>query len=171
MLILAEDEGRFGRISVGKRCWAPPHRRPTAPRQVVREYLYAFVAVCPSRGTLTALILPWADTEMMNLFLRHLSDEFRDYFLLLLMDQAGWHVSNALQVPENIRLIPFPPHSPELNPAEHVWEELREKHFHNRAFASLDEVEEKLCAGLISLSASEDRVRSLTGFPYLNITF
>jgi hypothetical protein len=69
---------------------------------------------------MTSLILPYANTAMMNLFRAHLSCQFNDYFILMLMDQAGWHVSKNLEVPKNVRLIPLPPHSPELNPVEHV---------------------------------------------------
>jgi len=99
--------------------------RPQAPRQVIRTYLYVFLAVCPAWGKMTALILPWANTEMMNIFLRQVGEDFSDYFILMLIDQAGWHTSQKLKIPENIRLIELPPRSPELNPSEHNWEELR----------------------------------------------
>ena len=167
---MAQDEGRFGRISNAKRTWAPPAARPVAPRQIVREYLYAFAAICPALGRMTSLILPYANTAMMNLFLAHLSCEFNEYFILMLMDQAGWHVSKNLEVPENVRLIPLPPHSPELNPVEHVWDDVREKGFHNQAFPSLDDVENRLCEQLVALENQPQRLRSLTSFPYLNIT-
>jgi transposase len=170
VLIMAQDEGRFGRISGTKRAWAPPTVRPVAPRQIVREYLYAFVAVCPALGRMTSLVMPYANTAMMSLFLAHLSRDFNEHFVLMLMDQAGWHVSRNLQVPENIRLIPLPPYSPELNPVEHVWDDIRERGFHNKAFPSLDEVEDQLCNQLMALQNEPKRLRSLTSFPYMNIT-
>jgi len=74
----------------------------------------------------------------------------------MLADQAGWHVSQDLKVPENMRLIKLPPRSPELNPAEHIWEELREKNFANRAFRDLDEVEDHLCQGLNDRAKVDD---------------
>lgn len=119
---------------------------------------------------MTALVLPYANTEMMNLFLRQVSRDFSDYFVLMLVDQAGWHVSGELRVPENIRLIKQPSHSPELNPAEHIWDELREKNFYNVAFESLDEVEERLCNGILALQQDPARLKSLTNFPYLTVT-
>jgi len=88
----------------------------------------------------------------------------------MLADQAGWHVSQDLKVPENMRLIKLPPRSPELNPAEHIWEELREKNFANRAFRDLDEVEDHLCQGLNDRAKDPEKLRSMTNFPYLNIT-
>src|SRR5882762_7177661 len=100
---------------------------------------------------MTSLILPSADTEMMNLFLEHVSSTYARYFVVMQVDQAGWHVTNELTIPENIRLIPQPAYSPELNPVEHVWEELREKYFHNRVFPALDPLIDVLCHGLNDL--------------------
>jgi hypothetical protein len=68
LLIMAQDEGRFGRISRPHSCWAPPGIRPVAPAQVVREAVSVFAAVAPSLGELCSLVLPTANTEMMNLF-------------------------------------------------------------------------------------------------------
>ena len=107
----------------------------------------------------------------MNIFLRQVAEDFSDYFILMLADQAGWHVSQKLAVPENIRLINLPPRSPELNPSEHIWEELREKNFANKAFRDLDEVEDNLCQGLNDLAKDPEKLRSMTNFPYLNFTF
>ena len=64
---MAQDEGRFGRISRPKRCWAPPGIRPHVPSQVVRESMYVFAAVAPSLGLMTSLVLPTANTAMMNI--------------------------------------------------------------------------------------------------------
>jgi transposase len=166
---MAEDEGRFGRIDRPRRCWAPKPIRPQVPRQIVREFVYVFAAVCAKLGRLTALILPRANTEMMNLFLEQLAQDFQGYFIILLVDQAGWHRAKGLQVPENIRLLPQPAHSPELNPAEHLWEELREKALPNRSFPSLDLLIDQLCEGLKELAADEQRVRSMADFPYMRI--
>ena len=142
-----------------------------APRQVVRQSLYAFVAVCPELGKLTALILPEANTEMRNLFLKEMADDFSENLVIMIVDRAAWHGSQTLEIPENIELIKQPPYSPELNPVEHIWEDLREKEFHNRALGSLDEVEEALCCGINRLADNPAGLRSMTHFPYLqNIT-
>lgn len=164
---MTQDEGRFGRLSETKRAWAPPGIRPVAPHQIVRQYLYAFVAVAPALGVMTALLLPWANTKMMSLFLAQVAEDFLEYFVVMLTDGAGWHVSEALEVPENIRLIKLPPRSPELNPTEHIWDEVREKYFHNKVFDSMDEVESTLMVGLCELGQDQERIRSMTHFPYL----
>jgi transposase len=163
---MAQDEGRFGRVSIPRRAWAPPGVRPRAPRQLVREYTYVYAVVAPETGKMTSLILPTANTAMMNLFLEHVSQTFADYFLVIQTDRAGWHRAKDLVVPANIRLIFQPACSPEVNPVEHVWEELREKHLPNRAFLSLDEVIDAVCDGLQQLEADPERLRSMTCFPH-----
>jgi len=170
VLILAQDEGRFGRVSRPKACWAPPGIRPSVPSQLVREFVQVFAPVAPQTGDLIALSLPTANTAMMNLFLSHVSETLADYFLVIQVDQAGWHHSRALKVPDNIRLIEQPAHSPEVNPVEHLWEEVREKYFHNRAYPSLDLLMERLCDGLNTIAADKERVCSLMGFPHLKVS-
>jgi len=116
------------------------------------------------------LILPYANTDMMNLFLEEVSNDFKEYFVIMLVDGAGWHMAKRLNIPENIRLLPQPSHSPELNPVEHIWEDLREKAMPNKAFRSLDQVEDALCRRLRELENSPEEVRSMTNFPYLRVT-
>ena len=92
VLIMAEDEGRFGLLNTLRRCWAPKPLRPVVPRQMIRESLYVFAAVCPQLGHVTALILPYANSQMMTLFLAHVAAELADYFIVMLVDRAGWHL-------------------------------------------------------------------------------
>ncbi len=169
LLIMAQDEGCFGRISRSKRCWAPPGVRPHVPAQVVREYTYVYTAVAPSQGEMVSLILPEVSTAMMNLFLEQVSQTFPKHFIIMQVDQAGWPRANELVMPSNVRLITQPPYSPEVNPVEHIWDELREKYFHNRVFSSLDLMINRLCQGLNDLADDAERLRSLTSFPHLNV--
>ncbi len=171
IIIMAQDEGRFGRITDIRKCWAPKGMRPKIPKQIVRKFVYVYAAVCMVLGEMTSLILPYANTEMMNLFLAEVSSDFEDYFVIMLVDGAGWHRSNGLKIPENIRLIRQPSHSPELNPVEHLWEELRENYLPNKAFKSLDAVEQALCQGLRDLVDDPGRLSSMTNFPYLQVAF
>jgi len=75
-----------------------------------------------------------------------------------------------LVIPENICLLVQPAHSPELNPVEHVWEEIREKHFYNRVFDSIDAVMNTLSEGLKRLIDLPERLSSMTYFPHLKVT-
>lgn len=165
--IMFQDEARFGRINDPRRCWAPAGIRPHVPMQLVREYTYVFAAVCPIDGAMDSLILPEVNTTSMSLFLEELSQRHTHEFILLFLDGAGWHKSNNLQIPTNIRLVPLPPYSPQLNPVEHIWEEIREKWFPNLVFDSLDAVESVLLEALITLENDKSRVQSLTSFDWI----
>lgn len=162
-------KGEMARLSRPHSCWAPPGVRPLAPSQFGRFAMYAFAAVAPSLGELCSLILPRANTEVMNLFLEYVSHAFSDYFIVMQVDQAGWHCAKALVIPENMRLITQPPYSPELNPVEHIWEEIREKYFYNRVFPSLESLTDVLCLALNTLAGDQQRVKSMTNFPHLQI--
>ena len=79
--------------------------------------------------------------------------------------------SYSLVVPENIRLITQPAHSPELNRVEHLWSEIREHHFYNQVFDSIDIVMDKLCQGLNELISAPAQLRSFDHFPHLRMVF
>jgi transposase len=163
------DEARFGRISDVRRCWAPAGVRPLAFAQVEREYSYAYAALCPFDGQLVSLVLPWANTEMMSLFLAEASRRYANEQLVLIMDQAGWHKAKRLKIPENITLHWLPPYSPELNPVEHLWDDLREKWFSNKVFNSLEAVEIQLMQALQHYQRSPEEVKSMTLFPWIKL--
>ncbi len=118
---------------------------------------------------MSSLILPAAATEMRGLLLSHVSSSYANYFVVMQVDQAGWHLTKALTIPENSRLIAQPAYSPQLNPVEHVWEERRENHLSNLALASLEEVIAQVGAGLNQLEDDPERLRSLTYFPHFRM--
>ena len=162
-----QDEGRFGRISDPRRCWAPRGIRPAVRAALVREYSYAYAALAPWDAGLDALILPDASTACMNVFLNEVATRHPDDFIVMVLDGAGWHRSKALQVPANMALLALPPYSPELNPVENLWGELREKHFHNRVFDSLAAVEDQLCAALAACEPDSERLHRLAAWPWI----
>ncbi len=162
-----QDEGRFGLLGTPRRCWAPRSIRPVVGARLQRKYLYAFAAVSPHDGVLGSLILPWVNAETMSLFLATVAERHSDEFIVMVMDQAGWHIAGNLQVPRNMRIVLLPPYSPELNPAEHLWEALREDWFANTVFHDLDAVEDALDNGLIALESDPQRTQTMTGFKWI----
>lgn len=156
------DEARFGRINRPVRCWAPPGTRPVVACQLVREYLYAYGAVCPADGTLISLVLPSMHTECFAVFCGEIARRHPDELIILVCDGAASHITAELVLPENLRIITLPPYSPELNPTEQLWDLIRERWFSNIAHKSLDAVEAALVAGLRLLEATPDTIRTLT---------
>ena len=165
--VFFQDEGRFGRISDGRSCWAPLPLRPTIGSQVVREYIYAYVAVCPQDGQMSSLILPWVDAKLMSVFLAQTAAQFPDEHCVMILDGAGWHKAHDLVVPSNMTLVPLPPYSPELNPAEHVWDYIRENDLRNLVFPDLDKVMDAVETSLHHLHGSPHLLRSMTAFPWI----
>lgn len=103
------------------------------------------------------------NTANMSAFLAQVSAKHRSEFIVMVVDGASSHVCKDLIVPRNIRLLRLPPYAPELNPQEHIWDELREKEFPNRVFFSdISSVIEQLEAGLPRLSKNRKGLRSLT---------
>jgi transposase len=162
-----QDEARFGRIREPRRCWAPKGFRPYVAAEIVYEYTYVFAAISPADGVLDSLVLPVTNTEVMSVFLNEISARHAEEYILMFIDGAGWHRSKELMVPANIRLVQLPPYSPELNPTEHLWEEIREKWFSNKLFDSMFAVEDLLCEALLNLENDHTRVQSLTGFDWI----
>lgn len=162
-----QDEARFGRINDVRRCWAPKPIRPLCQAMLTHEYTYAYAAVDVQRGVLDTLVLPHVNTNCMQVFLDEVAQRHPDEHIVMVLDGAGWHRSTALRVPANMHLLPLPPYAPELNPVEHLWDELREKHFHNRVFDSLDALEDHLVASLHSTEQATQTVRSIVAWPWI----
>jgi hypothetical protein len=113
------------------------------------------------------MISPNMDTAQMSQFLAQVSKAHADEFIVMVVDGASSHCSKDLQVPENILLHRLPGYSPELNPQEHVWDELREKEFPNRVFETMDAVVNQLEVGLPRLATNTQALRSLTAWPWI----
>lgn len=114
--------------------------RPVATVRPGYENFYVYSAVCPSTGEDVSLFLPWVNTEMMNTFLETMKATLAERDCILVLDQAGWHNSKDLQVPENIKLVFLPPYSPELNPVERLWQWLKRHSLRNRYYQNLEKV-------------------------------
>jgi hypothetical protein len=163
-----EDEGSFGRISKLSRCWVPPGGRALVGRQVIREHLYCFSAVCPDSGETYSLLFPHCNSEAMNLWLSGLNKHCAGQSILIVTDRAGWHQSKELVVPSNIQLELLPPYSPDLNPCEHLWDYIREqKGVNNHNFKSLDDLEEHLVEVLQQLHQEKPYIQSLCSFRWM----
>jgi transposase len=127
------DEARFGRMNRIRPCWAPIGTRPEVAAQLIREYIYLYGAVSPEDGTCVYLIMPTSNTACFQAFLTVLAGRFVRQHILLVLDGAPNHRCGDLAVPNNITLLYLPPYSPELNPKENLWVEIREKIFKNYA--------------------------------------
>ncbi len=121
--------------------WAEKGSRPSAVRQTEYEWIYVFGAVNPANGKSSALLAPTVNTDYMNHHLRFISEQAgQDVHVVLVLDQAGWHIAKALQVPENITLLHLPAYSPELNPIERLWAYIKSHYLSNRVYKDYEEL-------------------------------
>jgi hypothetical protein len=165
--LMFQDEARFGRINDVRQCWAPKPIRPLCKAMLTHEYTYAYAAVEPATGTMDALILPQVNTYCMQIFLDTVAARHPGERIVMVMDGAGWHSSKHLIAPPNMRLLPLPPYAPELNPVEHIWDELREKCFHNKVFNSIDALEDDLAMGLLAMENTPSVIQSIALWPWI----
>jgi len=130
------------------------------------EWGYLFAAHCPASGEAFALLLPDCDSAMMRLFLEGLSAQIGpERHAVLCMDKAAWHRDAVLEGFENLSALRLPPYSPELNPAEQPWKQMRQNHLNNRVFESLDALFDAVCIAWNTLT--QEAIKQLCGYPWI----
>jgi hypothetical protein len=142
-----QDEMRVGQKNGLVYQWAKKGTRPRQPKDQRYENAYLFGAFCADRDAGVGLILPRADTAAMQMHIDEIGRAVRPgAHALVLIDKAGWHTTKKLKLPSNLTLLPLPSASPELNPAENIWEFLRNNYLSAQVFNTytdiLDSVED-----------------------------
>lgn len=161
VVLFYQDEARFGRLSHNSKCWVQPKAVPKVYSQFIRESILVFNSQSPQTGDCFSLIIPSCNTHAMNIFLGLVSKQYSSYNIIMTMDKAGWHRSQELEVPNNILIQHLPPYSPELNPVELLWLEVRRKHMNNEFYNNMDDVQNKLIKVLKQLHHAPQQIQQL----------
>jgi len=157
-----QDEARLGQKNGRVRLWARKGTRPRLPADQRYANAYLFGAICPRLGKGAALMLPRADTAMMQLHLDEISCTVAaGAHAVVLMDRAGWHGTDNLTVPKNLTILLLPSRSPELNPVENIWQYLRQTWLSNRVFETYDAILDAGCDAWNRLLAQPDTIMSI----------
>lgn len=159
-----EDESRFGLKTICSRVITLFGVKPVAPVQWLRDNFWLYGVVEPTTGAHLFYEFSHLDTACFQRFIDLFAAAFPDSLNLLQLDQASCHTATALVWPENVIPIFQPAHSPELNPIERLWEDLK-KHFKGENFDFLPDLRAKVF-GLIN-SLSKAAIVSLTGWSYI----
>lgn len=161
----ASDEHRIGLIPILRKVYAPKGQRPVIRVQPRYEWLYLYGFVHPQTGQTHWYILPELNTAALNLVLANLAPTLtaNNKHILLVMDQAGWHKSQELKVPQGIQIIFQPTYSPELQPAEHLWQ-LSDESIINKHLSNLDNLQDALSQQCVRLMNQPERVMAHTRF-------
>lgn len=164
--VWGQDEARIGLMPILRRVWAPSDQRPIAPVCRRYEWVYVYGFVHPRTGRVVWLLLPKMNAQMMSIALQRFAEEVgagEQKQVVLLLDGAPSHTANNLRIPKGIHLVFQPPYSPEVQPAEHLWPFLRES-VANKAFDSIDELEEALIRRCKQLDRQPEVIRGSTCF-------
>jgi transposase len=168
--IWSQDEIRIGQQGSSCRIWAKRGSRPRKVKQ--RQFLstYIYGAANHHTGQSCALVLPYANTIAMSEFLFELSGNIQQgKHAAVIIDNASWHKSNELVIPDNITLIPLPPYSPELNAIEQVWEWLRNHHFAHQCYDNYQHIVNRACKAWNEFSKNTALVKSIMQRDWINL--
>lgn len=134
----SEDEHRIGLKPIIRRIWCKKGQRPLITVQHRYKWTYVYGFVCPQNGQTFWLLLPRVAAYVWSTVLAEFAAAMGagpNKRIILVLDQAGWHRSDEVVIPEGLHVVFLPPYSPELQPAEHLWtlsdEALVNQHFHN----------------------------------------
>jgi transposase len=167
--IWTEDEARLGLQPTIRRTWSPKGKRFIAKQTRKYEWIYTYAFVHPSTSKSFWLILPTVNAQLMNIALEEFSkyiDPKNEKKILLLIDNAGFHTSKEMLLPENIQIFPLPAYSPELQPVECSWPLLKES-VANRYFDNLDALEDVVCKRCEWLGNNPEILKGAVGFSWI----
>lgn len=148
--------------------WAKTGSRPTAVRQTQYDWLWVSAFVCPETGRALGAMHPDLDAGRINQLLTDFAAELpEDEHAVLVWDNAGFHTAGTIKVPRNVTLLPLPPASPELNPAENLWHYLKSHHWSNRCYEDYDALMTAACEAWNIVSLDAELIRSVCATPIL----
>jgi hypothetical protein len=136
----SEDEHRIGLKPIVRRVWRKKGQRPIISVQHRYKWTYLYGFVCPQNGQTFWLLLPTVAAYVWSAVLAEFAAALGagpTKRIIVVIDQAGWHVSDDVVVPEGLHVLFLPPYSPELQPAEHLWS-LSDEALVNQHFGDLD---------------------------------
>ena len=153
---------RIGQKNKITRRWARRGTRPRAPHDQRTQWAYIFGAICPAQGKGAGLVMPWCDMQAMAAHLIEISAAVDPgAHAVVIIDQAGWHMSPKLNIPDNITLLALPPRSPELNPMENAWQFMRDNWLSSSIFDSYDDILAHCCEAWNKLIDQPGRIMSI----------
>jgi hypothetical protein len=159
------DEGRFGLKVWFQRRWCPYRVRPVWEVQDRYAWCWLYAAVEPATGQSFWLLLPGVDSACLQAFLDAFAQHIGEHRVGLVLDGAGAHTAQTLAWPERIVPLRLPPYSPELNPVELIFRQLRAA-LANRIFADLAELEAAITVAIQSWWDEPATLHQLTSFDW-----
>jgi transposase len=161
--IFCLDESRFGLLPIQRRRITLIGVKPLGTVQYRFENFYVYGAVEPTTGESFFLELPYLSSANFQIFLNEFSQGYQETLNIILMDNGSCHTAKSLVIPANVVCLFLPPYSPELNPIERLWQDVKAQLAWLIATA-LDELEHHVA--MIITQYPRATIRSLTSYPY-----
>ncbi len=162
--LYVEDESRFGLFTRNGKSLTAKGVKPICTYQNVFKSTYIFGAFSPYNGDSLVMELPNCNGENFQIFLNELSKNKPEEFKVMILDNGAFHKAKSLKIPENVALIFLPPYSPELNPAELVWLNLKRKTT-NKIYKTMEEIKTELNI-IVENLLTKEFIISLCAFNY-----
>ena len=138
-----QDESRFGLKTHVGRCLTSRGVKPIVQYQHAFKNTYLYGSFSPINGDSFVYEIEGTTSEIFYEYIKSFSEYKKDEMKIIVIDNAGFHSTKNIEVPENIALIRIPPYTPELNPSEKVWQYLKER-FKNKTFGNIKELKKWL---------------------------
>ena len=162
--LFCQDESRFGILPIVQRRITSCGVKPVATVDYQYDWFYLYGAVEPLTGDGLFLELPRLTGECFQIFIDELSATFADTLNVIVLDNGRFHHAKSLVIADNVVLIFLPPYSPELNPIERLWQDIKQKLF-ARTYQTLEQMQQQLSQILGKYPKAA--IAKITSFPYL----
>ena len=156
---------RYGLISNPWRNWGPVGERVPIPKQMKFQWGYLWAEIDVLAGEVNVWLLPEMNGEVLSKVVAKMPEKWGNS-VSLVWDNGGAHKSAAKCLPDGVSATFLPAYSPELNPVERFFQELRRR-IANRIFSSLQELEDALVEAINEYYEDTDKVRQLCGYPWI----
>jgi transposase len=166
--IYFQDESRFGLMTKQKRVLVSKGIKPIGKFQHSYRWLWLWGCFSPITGNSFYWETSHVGSDIFEGFLDDFSRENPREFKLLIIDNAGFHACQNITIPENIRLIRIPAYTPELNPAEKVWQWMKGK-VAMKFFDTTIALQSKITEMVHQLTP--DMIKSITGYELYTKSF
>ncbi len=161
--VWTQDESRFGLVTILRRRVTLRGIKPLAPYQHELKSFYLYGSVEPLTGRSFFLELPGLDARLFQVFLDHFARAYAEQLNLLVLDNAPAHIAHEVQLPPHVRFIFTPPYTPEVNPMERLWEDLKDALAGHNSL-SLNALSDRLCE--LTQAYTPAQISSLTSYPF-----
>ena len=161
--VFCQDESRLGLMPIRRRRLTLRGIKPVGPVQYRFESYSLYGAVEPTTGASFFLELPRLEAAGFQLFVDHFAAQHAESLNLVVLDNGAAHTAKRLHLPHNLIFVPLPPYSPELNPIERLWRDLKD-HLAFSLYKGLPALKSRVTRLLRRYTPAS--LQSLTGYPY-----